>query len=352
MRADVRRRLWQHAREIAQAHRGGERDVSCRVSSRAPLMSTVLGRKDARRSSPRIRLGCLLLSVASTCAHADKQLTHMARQFSATYTAIGTDRRITRYLREHCSRDRDVYQFGVFTGGGLKKIAASAGNCRQVFGFDSFEGIPSETHEEFESWHTGKKYKQHFGEGGYSAAAAFNDTSLRSVLRRVAQFVGHPERVTLIGGYFNETCNARTLRKHRMQPALYVDMDADIYLSAIQALDWMFGSGLIIPGTIVRYDDWPRKNATRGPRKGTNFYGQARAHYELSERWDVKWRLIAKTSVQAITVGQRRCVPPACKLAPSLRELFGDGANSANNRYDPQLLPLWSPQHNRAGLFD
>lgn len=176
----------------------------------------------------RVTLG--LLGFASSIADRteDKQLTHMEHKFSAKITAMGTDRRITHIIRERCSRERDIYQFGVFTGGGLKKIAASARNCRRIFGFDSFEGIPPESQEESESWHNGKKYKVHFLEGGYSAAAAFNDSSLRSVMGRVAQYVGHTDRVTLIGGYFNETCNAQTQRKHQMQPALYVDMDADI----------------------------------------------------------------------------------------------------------------------------
>ena len=30
----------------------------------------------------------------------------------------------------------------------------------------------------------------------------------------------------------------------------------------MQALDWLFAKRLIVPSTIVRYDDWPRSNAT------------------------------------------------------------------------------------------
>ena len=69
-----------------------------------------------------------------------------------------------------------------------------------------------------------------------------------------------------------------------------------------QALDWMFAKRLIVPGTFVRYDDWPRFNATHGPYKGTNFFGQARAHYELSEKWDVRWKLVATGAVQVVSI--------------------------------------------------
>ena len=54
------------------------------------------------------------------------------------------------------------------------------------------------------------------------------------------------------GGYFNESCNQETLQKHKMQPALYIDMDADIYLSAMQSLGWMLENQLLVPGSILR----------------------------------------------------------------------------------------------------
>ena len=39
---------------------------------------------------------------------------------------------------------RDIYQFGVYTGGGLAKIAKHLTNYRRLWGFDSFEGLPEE----------------------------------------------------------------------------------------------------------------------------------------------------------------------------------------------------------------
>lgn len=40
-----------------------------------------------------------------------------------------------------------------------------------------------------------------------------------------------------------------------MKPALLIDCDVDLYISAYQCLDWMFFNGLIVTGTIIYYDD-------------------------------------------------------------------------------------------------
>ena len=112
----------------------------------------------------------------------------------------------------------------------------------------------------------------------------------------------------------------------------------------------MFAKRLIVPGTFVRYDDWPRFNATHGPYKGTNFFGQARAHYELSEKWDVRWKLVATGAVQVVSIGADVCAASLCGKAPALREVLHMSASHPSNRDDPRLLPLWSPAHTREGL--
>ena len=63
-----------------------------------------------------------------------------------------------------------------------------------------------------------------------------------------------------------------------MKPALYVDIDADLYSSSLQALEWLFRMGLIVPGTVIGYDDW----TFGGPQ------GEQRAHREVMKRHGVK----------------------------------------------------------------
>ena len=275
---------------------------------------------------------------------------HMQNAFAAKFTSAsqGVSSRLLRLLNAVASGEKDIYQFGVFTGTGLKKIADGVRSKElRIWGFDSFQGIPPETSEEVESWKSpaGKK-KAHFLEGGYSAAAALGDASVSSVVRKVAARVGHKDRVSLVPGYFNESLSDELLRDRGLRPALLVDMDADIYLSAMQALDWMFAKRLIVPGTFVRYDDWPRFNATHGPYKGTNFFGQARAHYELSEKWDVRWKLVATGAVQVVSIGADVCAASLCGKAPALREVLHMSASHPSNRDDPRLLPLSNPNPN------
>jgi len=112
------------------------------------------------------------------------------------------------------------------------------------------------------------------------------------VLKAVKKVVRWDHNLTLVPGFFNESVNEDLLHKFQLQPALYVDMDADIYLSAIHPLDFMFAHNLIIPSTIVRYDDWPRVWSRHGSSMGTNMYGQAKAHYELTMKYNVRWKLV------------------------------------------------------------
>ena len=83
-----------------------------------------------------------------------------------------------------------------------------------------------------------------------------------------------------------------------MRPALYVDIDVDIYISSYQALDWLCKHKLIRRGTIIGYDDWlwglpgfkahHGASTVPGPAKdGINTWrlssldGEARAHEEV-----------------------------------------------------------------------
>lgn len=260
--------------------------------------------------------------------------------------ANGVDGRLMRHLRHFTSPEKDVYQFGVFTGIGLRKIVKELkGAYGHVWGFDSFQGLPPDSSSETESWRHPKTgaYKDHFLQGGYSAANALGSTSLRGVMRQVRERVGG-HNVTLVPGFFNESLTDDLPKKLRMRSALHVDMDADLYVSAIDALDWMFRHRLIVPSTFIRYDDWPRVNATFGPAKGTNFFGQCRAHYELSIKYDVTWKLVAKNSLQVLSIGRERCAPAICDGVASMHTLFPWAADGLPH------LPMWGLPTSRNGL--
>ena len=69
-----------------------------------------------------------------------------------------------------------------------------------------------------------------------------------------------------------------------MRPALYVEVDCDLYVSTRQALEWMIESGLIVNGTLIGYDDW-----FAGGRAG----GEALAHKEVVAKYKLKLKALS-----------------------------------------------------------
>ena len=70
---------------------------------------------------------CLLVAILSQAdGHTDAvPKAHMQNAFAARFTSTsqGVSSRLLRLLNAVASGEKDIYQFGVFTGTGLKKIA-------------------------------------------------------------------------------------------------------------------------------------------------------------------------------------------------------------------------------------
>ena len=145
-------------------------------------------------------------------------------------------------------------QFGVLHGTSLAKLAAVLARHKgrsDLWGFDSFVGLPEEER--------GKMRPTGWKPGALSTSAG---TSVEDAKRRVAQMLSRHggvrrDRVHLVDGFYNvslTTALAARLRAHGQ--ARLVDVDCNIYVSAFQALDWVFTHGLARVGTIISYDDW------------------------------------------------------------------------------------------------
>ena len=114
-----------------------------------------------------------------------------------------------------------VLEFGVYTGATINHIASQMN--QQVFGFDSFEGLP-------ERWRNG------FQAGEFKMAA------LPKVL----------ENVQLVKGWFNETL-PDFLRKHPGN-ARFLHIDCDLYSSTVTILTEL--RDRIIPGTVIAFNEY------------------------------------------------------------------------------------------------
>jgi len=139
--------------------------------------------------------------------------------------------------------DGDLYQFGVFGGKSLEWLQPAFPEAF-VWGFDSFDGLPEEQ--------SGVPAIRGWAAGSYDASR-FGVTPEALQAR-----LGGNERAQFIKGFYNESLTSSLLTRYRraMRPAVYVDIDCDIYISSHQALDWMFKHQLIVVGTLVGYDDW------------------------------------------------------------------------------------------------
>ena len=176
---------------------------------------------------------------------------------------------------------RDIYTFGVYTGASIKFWLDRLETLKVLhgpsWGFDSFEGLPEEAEGvELE----GNEWKP----GGFSAADQFGVYTFGEVRRKIEEHLGpeHAAQCRWVKGFFSESLTPTLRRERQMQPALLIDVDVDLYISAVQCLDWCFEQGIIVPGTIVYYDDVEVVKADKG--------GELRAHAEMTDKYQVTWR--------------------------------------------------------------
>ncbi len=192
---------------------------------------------------------------------------------------------------EHNKHLNNFYQFGTFTGRSMADMGkmAQEGNMNidKFYGFDSFEGLPDDRENMYEiikahgidDWHKGQ----------YSAADWFGVKTPEEGMAKTAELlhtVIPEEKLVLVKGYWEDVLTDELFSKHKMGPALYVDIDGDIYHSALYALDFCFKHGIIVPGTLVGYDDFGTPNFE-------NFQtGESRAHKEISDKYILEWEVV------------------------------------------------------------
>jgi hypothetical protein len=221
----------------------------------------------------------------------EKRRRWQSERTSASATDIGCDQ-------------MDIYQFGVFTGRSLKPLAAfSAKNnlSRRIWGFDSFSGLPQDaslSNKPFMS-RRGQSYAYLIREGGFrngsfSAMQTIGASTVADTLTAVSRYVAS-DRVTLIPGFFNETLTRSLASSRAMRPAIYVDIDVDIYSATFEALDWLFHSKLITNGTLIGYDDFnygmpkSHRRSWKEIQRSGQLEGEPRAHSEIEAKWGVRF---------------------------------------------------------------
>ena len=192
-----------------------------------------------------------------------------------------------------------VYEFGVLRGFGLRAWVEAmpllniSVKDASVWAFDSFRGMPDEpsgfmrkSHERDKQWHA----------GGLNVARLMGISSWPQLQEAIVRNIGHaPERTHLVRGFYNESLReGRSLSQRlRMQPALLLDIDCDLYTSTKEALRFMLESELLVPGTYIYYDDYSVEHWMVPPSKHP-YMEERLAHEEISKEFGLTWKPLNK----------------------------------------------------------
>jgi hypothetical protein len=198
-----------------------------------------------------------------------KKLTHFVKPSNITPTKYRS-----QFIKDHNENILsygDVYCFGVFSGWSMvdeiNGLLSVGKNINNVWGFDSFCGLPKEEAEPL--------YCQEWDEGEFSSCAYLDTDDPNVAADKLNKFVidktGH-KNTEMIVGFYKDSLVPNT----KYKPAILIDIDTDIYSSALEALRFMFSQRLVVEGTVIIYDDW----------KGTSL-GEGRAHIEIQEEFKV-----------------------------------------------------------------
>ena len=165
----------------------------------------------------------------------------------------------------------DYLEFGVFNGSSLGSayLTAKKMNLKSMrfFGFDAYKGLPKGTDEEHDV----------LKKGFY--ACSFE--KMKECLKRRGI---NPDDTIWIKGWYNETLNDKTIKKHNIKKIGIVFIDCDTYSSSKTVLDFL--APLITEPAIFCFDDWKLYDMDikgTGEYKSFNEFLEANTHLEVKE---------------------------------------------------------------------
>ena len=133
-------------------------------------------------------------------------------------------------------------EFGVYNGTSMVCMKRALETLElhhvRMFGFDSFQGFPpSAAYEDEGRWQPGRCY------------------SPLELTTAVLEAEGVDwRRLTLVPGWFSDTLNDQTIRRHRIEKASVIMIDCDLYSSTKTALE--FCAPLIKDEALILFDEW------------------------------------------------------------------------------------------------
>jgi O-methyltransferase len=134
--------------------------------------------------------------------------------------------------------------------------------------FDSFEGLPPGTGERHADYTVG--------------AFACGEDDFR---RNIAQQNVDLSEVITVKGFYDQTLNEETKKRHQISKVAIAMVDCDLYESTVPVLDFL--TEVVQQGTIIIFDDWFRFRGSpkQGEQRAFREWEKKNPHLELIEYW-------------------------------------------------------------------
>lgn len=175
-------------------------------------------------------------------------------------------------------------EFGTYHGDVMGRLIKGANDWhlsfQEVWGFDSWEGLPKET--------DGLWLNPDWPEHAFSVQQRYGLQSREDCVQFVSYLVqqytqDYTTPLNFVSGFFSEslTDELGVLLKDTVS---LCHVDVDLYISTKQVLDWLLTYKVLKVGALVRFDDW----LYNGQHAGNN-----RAFWESNNKFGTKWLPLA-----------------------------------------------------------
>jgi len=179
--------------------------------------------------------------------------------------------------------DKLFLEFGVMRGNSIIDFY-NAYNMNIIpgyfFGFDSFEGIPEEIHDQHSPWDAGRA-------GRFSCNGNIHP-----------QLLDNPN-INIVNGWFSDTLNDSIIPKFNNKKIGIAHIDCDIYTSTLEVLEFIIQYDLLCDGSILLYDDWGAYRQAGLSEDYEYKVAEARAHKEIVEKYNLDFELVHKEVLNA-----------------------------------------------------
>lgn len=191
-----------------------------------------------------------------------------------------------RYNLNKIIKELDIYQFGVYTGKSITEIIQQTnGEYRNLYGFDSFVGLPEEVGDKDFSLVSSNPSLQ---VGAFSSKELFQTETIEECISKLNNALNaDTNRIKFIPGFYKDSLLDKIVNDYDMKPASYIDIDVDIYSSTIECLDFMCRNQLIVPNTLIYFDDL---GATPYWQRAAT--GESLAFKEITDKYKMKSKLL------------------------------------------------------------